>query len=123
MKRFTCVAVLSVGVLSGVGCSGKDPARVSRSELAEFNENKATLSPGDEQNAVLRKFRDGNSVKLSEATISGVRVEEWKAEAVRSSTQQVSVVFLYFAKGSLVESRDTRWNYREDTGLAERLKK
>lgn len=124
--------ILSVGVCVGVslaagaGCSSKPAGSVSASELQASRESYAKLPVGTAKNEALEKLGQGNKVKLGSASIDGAMIEEWKYEAFVDKEKQgrdLFVTFLYFCNDRLVDTSDTRIDFRNNAQLVERWRK
>ena len=104
------------------GCSSSPPAQVSKDELASVRQSHAGLVPGMPKGKALDSFKAGNKVKLGSAMIGGASIEEWKVEAFHDhdSRKDLFVTFLYFRNDVLVDSSDSRINFRENSELLER---
>ena len=107
-----------------VGCASKPPAEVSRSELASVRQSSASIKVGDQKQAVLDAFKSGNKLKLGSSVIDGATIEEWKVEAYHDEDKRkdLFVRFLYFCNDRLVDTSDTRIDYRTNTALVEKWK-
>lgn len=116
------LVILVAGAALAGGCASEPPAQVSSKEMAAVRKAHSALAPGASRDAALESFGDANVVKLGAATIDGVSIEEWKVEAFQDvrSGKDLFVSFLYFRDDRLVDSSDTRLNFRENPQLIER---
>ncbi len=115
---------LGASLLALSACSSPPPAEVSKSELAEVRSGYAKLHPGMPRDQALAAFPKGNKVKLGSASIEGVSIEEWKVEAFYDDDKRkdLFVTFLYFLDGKLVDSSDSRIEFREHPEIVSKWK-
>lgn len=121
-NRPLIVLLLAALAAAPAGCGHKPAAEVSEKELAQTRTSYGKLVPGTSKQKVLDSFPAGNKVKLGTAVVNGASIEEWKVEAYRDvkNGKDMFVTFLYFLNDKLVDSSDTRINFRENATLVER---
>jgi hypothetical protein len=122
--KATTLLAAALLAASLAGCSSPPPAQVSQSQLTAARTTHQNLKLGTPTRDVLKAFKYGNTVKLGAASLDGLDIEEWKTEAFRDRDggKDLFVAFLYFANGKLVDSSDTRINFRENEALVQRWK-
>lgn len=114
-----------VGVMAAAGlaaCSSAPKGSVSKKELRDIKASAQTVAPGQPKADVLAKYEGANLVRLSSTQVDGAAIEEWKSEAFTDSDhgRDLSVQFLYFRNDILVDTSDTRLDYRGDSELMKR---
>lgn len=104
------------------GCSSRPAAQVSSAELTTVRNAYASVGPGASETEVREAFEPAHLVKLGSASIGGVSVDEWKAEAfVENDTgRDMFIAFLYFCDGKLADMSDTRIDFRSKPELVDR---
>ncbi len=123
-RRYICLFAAGVAAAAIGGCSSPPPAQVSQSQLAATRATHQALKLGTPTRDVLSAFKYGNTVKLGAASLDGLDIEEWKTEAFRDRDRgkDLFVAFLYFGNGRLVDSSDTRIDFRSNEALVQRWK-
>lgn len=116
---------MALGVaVSGLlmGCSSSPDASVSAKELTRIRTAHDTIATGTPKDIAMKSFEDATTTKLSSATIDGMAIEEWKAEAVHGSDDKMDlfISFMYFANNRFVEQSPTRLDYRGNAEIVER---
>ncbi|MCC6320561.1 MAG: hypothetical protein IT438_03895 [Phycisphaerales bacterium] len=104
------------------GCASAPPAQVKADELASIRDTYSTTRLGSSKASVLGAFKKGNKVKLGSAEIEGARIEEWKVEAFhdQKNRKDLFVAFMYFCDDRLVDTSDTRIDFRAQPELVDR---
>lgn len=118
---FRLIGLIAVSGLL-IGCSSRPDASVSANELTRIRSAHDTMATGTPKDIALKSFKDATTTKLSSATIDGMAIEEWKAEAVHTSGDKMDlfISFMYFANNRLAEQSPTRLDYRGDAAIVER---
>ena len=95
-----------------------------RLQLPAARSTHQNLKLGTPKRDVIAAFKNGNTVKLGTASLDGLDIEEWKTEAFRDRKggKDLFVAFLYFANDQLVDSSDSRINFRENEAMIQRWK-
>jgi hypothetical protein len=125
MKRFAqiglCIA-LALAAASLAACGSSPKGSVSEKELATIRSTTHSVMPGEKKDAVLAKYKDANVVRLSSSRIGNATIEEWKAEAFHDTDKgrDLCVQFLYFRNDVLVDTSDTRLDFRNDSAITNR---
>lgn len=105
-----------------VGCASKPAAQVSAGEMTSLRQAQSNLRPGTTRADTLDALDAGNKVKLGSAMINGASIEEWKVEAFhdQKNRKDLFVTFLYFLDEKLVDSSDTRIDFRTNAEIIDR---
>ena len=124
MKVFSAAVAAGVVMMmvSAGGCASKPAGLVSESELKQSRDSYSKLPIGTPRDEALAKLGAGNRVKLGSAAIDSAMIEEWKYEAFvdRDKGRELFVTFLYFCDGKLVDTSDTRIDFRNNAELVTR---